>query len=96
MRTISFRKLREFYEKNKMAEKPLRTWFKMINDKDYNSFSDLREMFPSADVVGKLTIFNIAGNKYRLIASIHYNTKVVFVRYILTHKEYDKETWKDK
>ena len=96
MRIITHKKLKEFYDLYKPAEKPLTIWYKLVKNNDFVSFADLRKVFPSADVVGKLTIFNIGGNKYRLIVSIHYNTKTVYVRYVLTHKEYDKETWKEK
>lgn len=51
--------------------------------------------FPSADRVGKLTVFNIGGNKVRLIAAIHYNRKKVYIRAVLTHAEYDEERWKE-
>lgn len=51
-------------------------------------------MFPSADKVDKLTVFNVGGNKIRLIAAIHYNRKKVYVRAVLTHKEYDAGNWK--
>ncbi len=61
---------------------------------NYSSFTDLRKTFPSADKVKNLTAFNIGGNKVRLIAAIHYNTKCVYIRYVLTHAEYDKENWK--
>jgi mRNA interferase HigB len=55
----------------------------------------LRETFPSADQVGKLTVFNIGGNKVRLIAAIHYNRKKIYVRAVLTHSEYDEQRWKE-
>ena len=50
--------------------------------------------FTCADKVGKFTVFNIGGNKARLIAAIHYNRRKVYIRHILTHSDYDKETWK--
>jgi mRNA interferase HigB len=59
------------------------------------SFTHLRETFPSADLVGKLTVFNIGGNKVRLIAALHYNRKKVYVRAVLTHAEYDTDNWKE-
>jgi len=58
------------------------------------SFAELRNMFSSADKIGKLTVFNIGGNKVRIIAAIHYNRKKVYIRAVLTHKEYDTEKWK--
>jgi mRNA interferase HigB len=55
----------------------------------------LREVFSSADKVGKLTVFNIGGNKARLITAIHYNRKIIYIRAILTHQEYDEGKWKE-
>ena len=52
-------------------------------------------MFPSADKVGKLTVFNIGGNRVRLIAAIHYNRRKVYIRAVLTHEEYDRGTWRE-
>lgn len=52
-------------------------------------------MFPAADQVGKLTVFNIGGNKVRLVAAIHYNRRKVYLRAVLTHKEYDEGKWKE-
>jgi mRNA interferase HigB len=55
----------------------------------------MREAFPSADQVGGLTVFNISGNKVRLIAAIHYNRKIIYIRAVLTHREYDEGKWKE-
>lgn len=60
---------------------------------DYSSFADLRRTFGSADKVGSLTVFNIAGNRFRLIAAVHYNRRRVYVRHVLTHADYDKGLW---
>lgn len=51
-------------------------------------------MFPSADIVGKFTVFDIGGNKVRLIAAIHYNRGKLYIRHVLTHEEYDRGNWK--
>ena len=61
---------------------------------NYDSFNELRLMFPSADQVGKCTVFNIGGNKVRLIAVIHYNRHKIYIRHVLTHTEYDIDKWK--
>ena len=58
------------------------------------SSPDVRETFGSADQVGKFTVFNIGGNKYRLIAVIHFNRGIVYFRNVLTHAAYDKGNWK--
>ena len=57
-------------------------------------FAELRETFPSADMVDDLTIFNVGGNKYRLIAAIPFNRRRVYVRHVLTHADYDRGEWK--
>ncbi|MGE4093428.1 MAG: type II toxin-antitoxin system HigB family toxin [Candidatus Binatia bacterium] len=59
-----------------------------------HNFDELRATFPSADAVGDLIVFNVGGNKYRLIASIHFNRGKVYVRHILTHSAYDRGVWK--
>ncbi|MBS1259244.1 MAG: mRNA interferase HigB [Candidatus Scalindua arabica] len=60
----------------------------------FGNFNELRAAFPTADKVGDLVVFNIGGNKYRLIVSVHFNRSKVYIRNILTHREYDKEDWK--
>jgi len=55
----------------------------------------LRKTFGSADQVGNLTVFNIGGNKVRLIAAIHYNRRIIYIRAVLTHREYDEGKWKE-
>ena len=65
-----------------------------MHKNDFGSFNELRGTFPTADKVGDLIVFNIGGNKYRLIVSIHFNRNKVYIRHVLTHPEYDKGTWK--
>jgi mRNA interferase HigB len=57
--------------------------------------ANLKLMFPTADQVGKLTVFNVGGNRVRVIAAIHYNRKRIYIRAVLTHGEYDKDKWKE-
>jgi mRNA interferase HigB len=59
----------------------------LIKSENFTSFADLRTLFPSADQVGNLTVFNIGGNKARLIAAIHYNRHRIYIRAVLTHAE---------
>jgi mRNA interferase HigB len=61
----------------------------------FRSFSELKTFFASANQVDKFTVFNIGGNKVRLIAAIHYNCQRVYIRHVLTHSEYDKNKWKE-
>ena len=69
-------------------------WYRVISKNKFNTFAELKSTFNSVDKVKNLYVFNIAGNKLRLIASIHFDRKKVFIRHILTHKEYDKNDWK--
>jgi mRNA interferase HigB len=66
-----------------------------MKSKDFASFADLRTVFPSADQVGKLTVFNIGGHTARLIAAIHYNRRKIYICAVLTHEEYDRGKWKE-
>ena len=98
MHVVSRKALREFARQHADADAPLRGWFKLVKNGSYFDLVELKRTFPSVDYVpvGKRAfyVFNIAGNKYRLIAAIHFNANRLFVRYILTHAEYDKGDWK--
>jgi mRNA interferase HigB len=94
MHVISRKALRKFWEIHSDGKAPLARWFKIVRRTKYASFDALRKTFPSADKVGNLVVFNIAGNKYRLIASIHFNRGKLYVRHVLTHEEYDQGAWK--
>jgi mRNA interferase HigB len=95
MHVISKKRLREFWAVHPDAERPLRRWYKTVEKADWLSFADVRATYRHADQVGKLIVFNIAGNKYRLIAAIHFNRSKVYVRNVLTHVEYDRGDWKE-
>jgi mRNA interferase HigB len=84
----------EFARKHPDARVPLNNWYAIVSKTNYASFAGLRITFPSADQVGKFTVFNIAGNKYRLIVAIHYNRKKVYIRHVLTHAEYSRGDWR--
>lgn len=94
MHVISRKTLREFWEKFPESQVPLSRWFKLMEQQDFGNFAELRATFPSADKVGDMIVFDIGGNKYRLIASIHFNRGKVYIRHVLTHAEYDKGGWK--
>ena len=90
MHIITRKRLLEFAKKHPDCSSALESWYRIVKRTDFNSLAELRQAFPSADQVGKLTVFNIGGNKARLIAAIHYNNNRVYIRHILTHKEYDR------
>ena len=62
---------------------------------EWHSWADVRADFGTASLVGNCAVFNIGGNKFRLIAAIHYNRKKVYIRHVLTHAAYDRDKWKD-
>ena len=94
MHIITRKRLLEFSKKYPECSSALESWYRILNNTDFRTFNDLRLTFPRADKVDKYTVFNIGGNKARLIAAIHYNTKKIYIRHVLTHKEYDKNKWK--
>lgn len=94
MHVISKRALKEFWAKHPDSERSLEVWFRTIRRSSYKTWNELRGTFPTADKVGDKIVFNIGGNKYRLITVIHFHRGKVFVRDVLTHKEYDEGRWK--
>jgi mRNA interferase HigB len=95
MHIISLKMLRAFWKEYPEAERPLRTWYKIARKVDWKTFAAVRSAFPHADQVGKFTVFNMGGNKYRLIVVIHLNRGKIYVRHVLTHAEYAKGQWKE-
>src|SRR4051812_3373284 len=95
MHVISEKKLRAFWTLHPDSGGPLRTWIRVAEKAEWRTFADVRAVFPHADLVGDRTIFNIGGNKYRLIAVVHFNRGKVYVRHILTHADYDRGQWKE-
>jgi len=95
LRIISKRKLREFWEEHTDAEDPLLDWYNVTRKSSWQNLAGVRRSFRRADPVGDCTVFNIKGNDYRLITVIRYKVQRVYTLHVLTHKEYDKEKWKD-
>ncbi len=94
MHVISRKALRMFWGKHPDSQSSLSRWYKAMTKHDFRSFNALRATFSTADKVGEFIVFNINGNKYRLIASIHFNRGKVYISHVLTHPEYDKGAWK--
>lgn len=97
---ISLKRLRLFWERHADAEGPLRAWYRTVAGAEWTSLQHARATYPHADGVETdrgelLTVFNIGGNKYRLVARIRYDYRLVNIRTVLTHAEYDKGTWKE-
>jgi mRNA interferase HigB len=93
MRIIAFRALREFFEKPEYAdsEVSLRAWYHDAKTAEWKSSNDLKQQYKNASIVGEgRVVFNIKGNTYRLVVAIDYDFQVIFIRFIGTHKQYDK------
>ncbi|MBA3323326.1 MAG: type II toxin-antitoxin system HigB family toxin [Pyrinomonadaceae bacterium] len=95
MHIITRKRLNEFAESHPETKAALAQWYSLMKGNTFSSLADLQAIFPAADRVGKLTVFNIGGNKVRLIAAIHYNRGKIYIRAVLTHKDYDKGKWKE-
>lgn len=91
---ISRKKLLEAAREHVDLGSSLDAWFRVAKRARWRSLDEIRLSFPSADSVEKYTVFNIKGNRYRLITEINYRSGRIFVRHVLTHAEYDKGGWK--
>ena len=93
MRVIAKRTLREFWQQKKYAdsEQPLKSWYKIAAKADWGTPADIKAQFAHASIIGKnRVVFNIAGNKYRLIVAVNYDYRIMRVRFVGTHKQYDE------
>jgi mRNA interferase HigB len=94
MKLISNKALREFAMRYPDAHQPLQDFRQLIESRNFANFAALKATFSSVDKVGEKYVFNIGGNKYRLVAAIAYQPGLVWVKAVLTHIEYDKGAWK--
>ncbi len=95
MHIITRKRILDFAESHPECATALDAWYRIVKHTKFGNFAELRRVFPSADQVGGFTVFNIGGNKVRLIAAVHYNTRKLYIRHVLTHKEYDKNKWRE-
>jgi mRNA interferase HigB len=100
MRVISKARLRQFWEAKGHgdSEGPLRAWYTHVNHKTvaWNSWGNVKAEFGTASIVGNCVVFNIGGNKYRMITRILYPSQKVFILKVLTHEEYDENKWQQQ
>jgi mRNA interferase HigB len=95
MRIISRSTLRVFAEKHPETVTALDGWYRVARRAEWANFAETRTTFPSTDKVGDSYAFNVGGNRVRLIAAIHFNTRKTYIRHVLTHQEYDRGHWKN-
>jgi mRNA interferase HigB len=94
MHVISQKALKEPARRHPDLEGPLETWSRVAEKAQWKSLTDVRANYPHADAVGTCTVFHIKGNEYRLIVWIKYRTGRIYIRHVLTHAEYTRESWK--
>ena len=90
MRIISKKRLREFYERYEDAEQSLLSWYREVEKEDWDTPAEVKEKYRSASILGdNRVVFNIKGNKYRLVVKIKYEHRVVYIRFVGAHAQYD-------
>jgi mRNA interferase HigB len=91
MRVITRKALRQFWEKHPDSEKHLKDWLREAEHVDWANSAEVKARYPSCSIVSRnRVVFNICWNKYRLVTAINYKLRIVYIRFIGTHKEYDK------
>jgi mRNA interferase HigB len=94
VRVISRRMLLIAAGRHQDVAPALDAWYRIVKKAQWTCLADVRKDYPHADAVGRCTVFNIKGNRYRLIVAIHYDGQRIYIRHVLTHAEYDREGWK--
>jgi len=93
VRIIAFRTLREFWGRPEYAdsESSLRSWYHEVKNAEWNNSNELKQQYRNASIVGEgRVVFNIKGNAYRLVVLIDYEFRIIFIRFVGTHRQYDK------
>jgi mRNA interferase HigB len=94
MKVVTKKRIDDFIALYPDSKSSLHSWYKTISKNDFASFNDLKNTFTSADMVEGVIVFNISGNKYRLIVHIPFKIKRVYILHIITHSDYDKNKWR--
>lgn len=95
MNVVSRKALKSFAKAHVFAAEPLDNWYRRARKAKWKNLAEVRLDYPHADPVGKCTVFNIGGNKFRLITKISYVGQTIFIKHVLTHREYSKGGWKN-
>jgi mRNA interferase HigB len=95
MHLISAGKLKQAASKYPDASKPIQAFCKIIQQAQWQNLLDVQRVYRDAEAVGNFTVFNLKGNKYRLIIDVDYSEQVAYFKYFLTHAQYDQEKWKN-
>lgn len=95
MRVIGRKAVHDFARKHADAAAALDAWWRITRGAEWASLAEVHLTYPHADAVKGFTVFNVKGNKYRLITRIDYVTQLIFIKRVLTHSEYSKGSWKN-
>ncbi|MGC5699929.1 type II toxin-antitoxin system HigB family toxin [Pseudomonas sp. NFXW11] len=96
MRVITAQRIWEAKAKWPQSAKALDDWYRLIKGNRFADFAAMKAMFPAVDKVGPWHVFDVGGNKLRLIAVLRYTTQKLYIRFILDHREYDRGQWKEE
>ncbi|MEY2342423.1 type II toxin-antitoxin system HigB family toxin [Acidithiobacillus sp. IBUN Pt1247-S3] len=94
MHVITHRRITEAMKQHADCATALDQWYRVMKKARLADFAEMRNLFNSVDKVNDVYVFNVGGNKLRIIAAVHFNTGKVFIRWVLTHSEYDKGRWR--
>ena len=94
MHVISQKKIREAIARFPQHERAILSWYRLMKLSTFGDFAALRNTFPGVDKIGRLFVFNVAGNYLRIVAAVHFNRGKIYIRDTLAHVEYDKGKWK--
>jgi mRNA interferase HigB len=95
MHLMSIRQLRDDATRYPDAQQPIEDWYNIVRRTDWSNLEEVKGTYRDAEAVGNFTVFNIKGNKYRLIVDIDYESGTIYHKYFLTHADYDKDRWKN-
>ena len=95
MHLIAISRLREAADKFPDIDIQIEDWNEIVKVASWQNLTEVQQTYSSAEAVVKFTVFNIKGNRYRLIVSINYSRQLIYFKYFLTHAEYDKDNWKN-
>ncbi len=95
MHLITIRNLRQDSVVYPDVEKQIKDWYDVVKVAEWQSLIEVQVIYRDAEAVGNFTVFNIKGNKYRLIVSIDYEAQLIYYKYFLTHAEYNRDSWKN-
>jgi mRNA interferase HigB len=94
MHVVSHKAIRNFCEEHPQARSAMDRWYRVAKQAAWSSFARVRRTFNTADLVAPHVVFDVGGNKYRIVAEMNFSRRVLFVRGIMTHGEYEKGAWK--